>query len=153
MLTWADAVHSRAESAITEAATREVREFMAGNSGGWPQRVDDNAVEGDAGRPSFSSLARAALEGTALNLAEGLDGLRALGIAPREVRLTGGGAANVLWRQILADCFGLPIRVLEEPETAALGAAIEAAAPGVFSPAEKRRLAKHWLAHKFARGG
>lgn len=40
-----------------------------------------------------------------------------------------------------------------EANRAALGAAIEAAAPGVFSPAEKRRLAKHWLAHKFARGG
>jgi len=72
-------------------------------------------------------LYRAALEGVACNLADGLDRLRALGIAVGEVRLTGGGAGNALWRQILADVFGVPVRVLEETESAALGAALQAA--------------------------
>jgi xylulokinase len=71
-------------------------------------------------------LYRAALEGTACNLGLGLDRLRALGLQIGEVRLTGGGAHNALWRQILADVFGCPIRVLAETESAALGGAIQA---------------------------
>jgi xylulokinase len=73
------------------------------------------------------TLYRAALEGTALALAAGLDRLRALGTAVGEVRLCGGGAANELWRRILADVFDAPVRLLLEPETAALGAALQAA--------------------------
>ncbi len=73
------------------------------------------------------TLYRAALEGVACNLADGLDRLRALGIAVGEVRLTGGGAGNALWRQILADVWGVPVRVLAETESAALGAALQAA--------------------------
>lgn len=71
-------------------------------------------------------LYRAALEGTACNLGVGLDRLRALGLQVGEVRLTGGGAHNALWRQILADVFGCPIRTLVETESAALGGAIQA---------------------------
>ncbi len=71
-------------------------------------------------------LYRAALEGTALNLGAGLDRLRGLGLLVDEVRLTGGAAQNVLWRQILADVFAVPVRVLLEPESAALGAALQA---------------------------
>jgi sugar (pentulose or hexulose) kinase len=71
-------------------------------------------------------LYRAALEGTACNLGLGLDRLRALGLQVGEVRLTGGGAHNALWRQILADVFACPIRVLAETESAALGGAVQA---------------------------
>ncbi|MBM3972547.1 MAG: xylulokinase [Planctomycetes bacterium] len=71
-------------------------------------------------------LYRAALEGTACNLGLGLDRLRALGLQIGEVRLTGGGAHNPLWRQILADVFGCSIRLLAETESAALGGAIQA---------------------------
>jgi len=72
-------------------------------------------------------LYRAALEGTSLNLAWGVERLRALGIATGEVRLVGGAARNELWRSILADVLGLPTVPLLEPESAALGAALQAA--------------------------
>ncbi|MBK8100412.1 MAG: xylulokinase [Planctomycetes bacterium] len=72
-------------------------------------------------------LYRAALEGTSLNLGWGLDRLRALGIEPRQVHLVGGASRNPLWRQILADVFGVEIVLLEETESAALGAAVQAA--------------------------
>lgn len=71
-------------------------------------------------------LYRAALEGTSLNLAMGLDRLRGLGLLVDEVRLTGGAARNGLWRQVLADVFAVPVAVLEETESAALGAALQA---------------------------
>ena len=72
-------------------------------------------------------LFRAALEGTSLNLAWGVDRMRALGIEVDSVRLVGGGAANPLWRRILADTLGVTVQRLAEPESAALGAALQAA--------------------------
>ena len=80
-------------------------------------------------------LARAVLEGVAFNLraildildtasksvavSEDLDRLR------RGVRLIGGGGKSALWRQILADVYGLPIELVDLPANAtALGAAI-----------------------------
>lgn len=71
-------------------------------------------------------LYRAALEGVSNNLALGLQRLRDLGIDAGEVRLVGGAAKNVLWQQILADSFGVPVRPLLEPESGALGAALQA---------------------------
>lgn len=71
-------------------------------------------------------LYRAALEGTSLNLGLGFQRLRDLGTQIGEVRLTGGAANNGLWRQILANVFGVPVRVLRETESAALGAALQA---------------------------
>jgi D-xylulose kinase len=72
-------------------------------------------------------LYRAAMEGTTLNLAAGLDRLRHLGLVVDEVRLCGGASHNALWRQILANLFDVPVRPLLEAESAALGAAVQAA--------------------------
>ncbi|MEE9127631.1 MAG: xylulokinase, partial [Planctomycetota bacterium] len=71
-------------------------------------------------------LYRAAMEGTSLNLAVGFGHMQQLGFSCNELRLAGGAAQNPLWRQILADCLGTPIRCLREPESAALGAALQA---------------------------
>ena len=70
---------------------------------------------------------RAALEGVALNLALGVERLRALGLGIDTVRAVGGGARNALWRSILADALEATVVPLSEPETAALGAALQAA--------------------------
>ena len=71
-------------------------------------------------------LARAAMEGVTIGLNYGLRRLRELGIRPREIRLTGGGARNALWRQIAADVFECPIVCPVEDEGAAYGAALHA---------------------------
>jgi len=42
------------------------------------------------------------------------------------VRLVGGGAKNALWCQILASALDAPATCLVEPESAALGAALQA---------------------------
>ena len=72
-------------------------------------------------------LYRAALEGTSLNLGWGVDRMRGLGVEASEVHLVGGAARNPLWRSILADVLGCRITPLEEPESAALGAALQGA--------------------------
>jgi xylulokinase len=72
-------------------------------------------------------MARATMEGATLGLAYGLNRFRELGIAPTEIRLTGGGSKSALWRQICADIFGVPTVCLQSSEGAALGSAIQAA--------------------------
>ncbi len=74
------------------------------------------------GRPE---MARAVLEGVALNLRLILDAFRAQEINIPAMRLIGGGARSPLWRQILADALGLPILLPELiTEATSLGAAI-----------------------------
>jgi xylulokinase len=75
----------------------------------------------DAGR-----LYRAAIEGTTLGLVSGVERMKKLGLVVEAVRVVGGGSKNPLWRQILADSLGVAVSVLEEPESAALGGAIQA---------------------------
>ena len=74
-----------------------------------------------------SHMARAAMEGATLGLAYGLQRLRELGLAPTEIRLTGGGSKSAIWRQIAADVFGASTICPISPEGAALGAAIQSA--------------------------
>jgi xylulokinase len=72
-------------------------------------------------------LARAAMEGVTLNMNYGLRRLTALGLKPREIRVTGGGARSAVWRQLMADIFGVPVVAMVEDEGAALGGALQAA--------------------------
>ena len=74
---------------------------------------------------SRAHLARAVIEGVTFGL---LDGLRALqqvtGSAFWEIRVTGGGARSPVWRQLIADVFGMPVVTLGCDEGSAFGAAI-----------------------------
>jgi xylulokinase len=83
------------------------------------------------------------MEGATLGMNYGLRRLCALGIRPREIRLTGGGARSPLWRQIAADIFGVPVVAMAQDESAALGGALQAAwcdSPGRGSGAALARL-------------
>lgn len=78
-------------------------------------------------RKTFSApyLARSIMEGVVLNLGYGFQRMKTLGMKPREIRVTGGGARSKLWLQIVANIFKTPVRVLEEQEGAAFGAALQ----------------------------
>ena len=58
----------------------------------------------------------------------GMKLLQQFGVTANELRIVGGGSKNQLWRQIIADSFQLPLRFPSEPESAALGGALQAAA-------------------------
>ena len=75
---------------------------------------------------SAGHLYRAALEGTSLNLAWGAERLRGLGLSVERVHLVGGASRNVLWREVLAGALDAEVQALDEPESAALGAALQA---------------------------
>jgi xylulokinase len=71
--------------------------------------------------------ARAAMEGVTMGMNCGLRRLAELGVRPREIRVTGGGAKSPVWRQIMAGVFGVPVVAMVEDEGAALGGALQAA--------------------------
>jgi len=73
------------------------------------------------------NLARAAVEGLLCGLADGIDALRAIGVAPQRVALVGGGGRSAAVAALAADIFGLPVVRPEPGEYVARGAARQAA--------------------------
>lgn len=73
-------------------------------------------------------LYRAALEGVTFSLLAGYRRMAELGIRGTALYVVGGGSRSPTWRHVLADAFDLPLRFPLEPESAALGAALQAAA-------------------------
>lgn len=59
-------------------------------------------------------LLRAALEGVAFGLREGVEALEAAGTEIPALRLAGGGTAKEPWRQLLADVLARPLRLLPD---------------------------------------
>src|SRR2546422_3321246 len=71
-------------------------------------------------------FARAAMEGVTLGMNYGLRRLAELGVKPKQIRATGGGAKSKVWRQIMADIFNTEVVTLKVSEGAAYGAALQA---------------------------
>ena len=81
----------------------------------------------NGGNFTSGHLARAAMEGVTMGMNYGLRRLATLGVKPKEIRVTGGGAKSPVWRQLMADIFGVPVVAMVEDEGAALGGALQAA--------------------------
>ena len=94
-----------------------------------PNVPDGSGVMLGLNNQNFSSghVARAAMEGVTMGMNYGLRRLAALGVKAKEIRVTGGGAKSPVWRQIMADIFGVPVVAMVEDEGAALGGALQAA--------------------------
>ena len=72
-----------------------------------------------------SHMIRAVMEGVSFAMRECLDVYADLGCAPRDMRVCGGGGRSPLWRQMLADIYGVPVSTVQSAEGgAALGVAI-----------------------------
>ncbi|MSR65187.1 MAG: xylulokinase [Verrucomicrobiae bacterium] len=72
-----------------------------------------------------NAFARATMEGVTLGMNYGLNRLRALGLAPTQIRVTGGGSNSAAWRQIMADVFNAEVICTQTAEGAAFGAALQ----------------------------
>ncbi|MDR0897371.1 MAG: xylulokinase, partial [Oscillospiraceae bacterium] len=78
-------------------------------------------------------LMRAVMEGATYALKDSLTILNEMKAGPTEMLACGGGSKSPLWRQMLADMFGLPVRTALSSEGPALGVAILAGVgTGVF---------------------
>ncbi len=71
-------------------------------------------------------LIRSAMEAAVFALRYGQDAFSDLGLLPKSIRLTGGGAKSRVWRQMVADILGCPVTCPRIEETAAFGAALQA---------------------------
>ena len=93
-----------------------------------PNVPDGTGVWVGASKATFTAphFARAAMEGVTLGMNYGLRRLRQLGLRPKQIRATGGGAKSKFWRQIMADVFEAEVVTLKESEGAAYGAALQA---------------------------
>jgi xylulokinase len=69
-------------------------------------------------------LARAAFEGVAFALKDGLIALENTGIHADSLRLAGGGTLHPSWRQLLADVLEKPLEAVSVPSSSARGAAL-----------------------------
>ncbi|MBY0508083.1 MAG: xylulokinase [Bryobacteraceae bacterium] len=74
-----------------------------------------------------ADLVRSVVEGVSYSLKDCLGILHDLGVDPTSVRLSGGGAKNIFWRQLLANIFGTRTTILASQEGSAYGAALLAA--------------------------
>lgn len=80
----------------------------------------------DVDNMNQANIMRASMESAVFGLRTGLDAFDRVACDISDIRLTGGGSRSQGWRQIIADTFGLPVRVLQLDEGAALGAAMNA---------------------------
>ncbi|MCE5343259.1 MAG: xylulokinase [Eubacteriales bacterium] len=69
-------------------------------------------------------LIRAVMEGVAYSLKDCLNVLGEMGVTPAQMLATGGGGRSEMWRQMLADTFGIPVCTTQSKEGPALGVAI-----------------------------
>lgn len=83
-------------------------------------------------------LLRAVMEGVAYSLRDCLDILRGMGVVSSEMLACGGGGSSPLWRQMLADVYGCPVKTAVSKEGPALGAAILAGVgAGIYPSVEE----------------
>ena len=89
-------------------------------------------------------LVRAVLEGVAFALRDSLELMRRLNVDADETVAVGGGARSAVWRQILADVFGMPVVTVAPSGGAPYGAAVLAAVgSGEFASVEEA--CRAWL--------
>jgi xylulokinase len=95
------------------------------------------AFFGLTARHGTAHLTRALMEGVLFGMRDSLEIMRGLGVAPTEVRATGGGARHPLWLELQADVYGLPVVRTAADEGPAYGAALlGGVAAGVFADVE-----------------
>jgi xylulokinase len=75
-------------------------------------------------RHGRAHLIRALLEGATFAMRDSLELIREMGVKIDQVRLSGGGARNALWRQIQADIYGCDVHTLNSTEGPAFGVAL-----------------------------
>lgn len=73
---------------------------------------------------SKADMLRAVMEGVIFSLCDCIHIIRGMGIEPETVFASGGGGNSKLWRQMMADAFGMNISVSNSKQGGALGVAI-----------------------------
>jgi xylulokinase len=75
-------------------------------------------------RHGRAHLIRSLLEGATFAMRDSLELIREMGVTIQQVRVSGGGARNALWRKIQADIYGCDVHTLNSTEGPAFGVAL-----------------------------
>ncbi len=122
-----------------DAATKEAEKIVAGSNGlvFLPYLNGERTPHADPdARGSFvglntthtrGHLTRSVMEGITMALRDSLEIIDSLGVPIKQIRASGGGSKNPLWRQMQADVFGKKITTLEVEQGPAFGVALLAA--------------------------
>jgi xylulokinase len=99
--------------------------YLTGERTPYPDPLARGAWIGLTVRHRRAHLTRAVLEGVAFGLKDSFALLQGAGLgAIEQVRVSGGGAKSLLWRQILADVLNAELVTVNTTEGAAYGAAL-----------------------------
>jgi xylulokinase len=121
------------------AATKEAAAIAAGSNGllFLPYLNGERTPHADPNaRGSFvgmnlthtrGHMTRSVMEGITFALRDSLDIIQSMDVPVRQIRASGGGSTNPLWRQMQADVFGKKITTLEVEQGPAFGVALLAA--------------------------
>jgi xylulokinase len=100
--------------------------YLSGERTPHPDPSARGAFIGLTVRHQLGHLARSVMEGVAFGLRDSMQLIQSE-VHIEEVRVSGGGATSNVWLQILSDVFDRSVRVVDQPEAPALGAAMLAA--------------------------
>lgn len=75
-------------------------------------------------RHGRAHMIRSLLEGATFAMRDSLELIREMGVAVEQIRVSGGGARNALWKQIQADIYGCDVHTLNSTEGPAFGVAL-----------------------------
>jgi xylulokinase len=75
-------------------------------------------------RHGRAHLIRSLLEGATFAMRDSLELIREMGVTIHQVRVSGGGACNALWKQIQADIYGCDVHTVNSTEGPAFGVAL-----------------------------
>jgi xylulokinase len=99
--------------------------YLTGERTPHPDPLARGAFVGLTIRHNEAHLVRAVLEGVAFGLRDSFELMKQAGQKEiRQVRVSGGGARSLLWRQILADVLGAELVTVNTTEGAAYGSAL-----------------------------
>ncbi len=87
---------------------------------------------GISARHTTAHFTRATLEGVAMSLRDCANTLNELGVQMKRVRIIGGGAKGLLWRQIVADVLGMTLEKVKVDDSSFGSAMLAAVGIGWF---------------------
>jgi len=113
--------------------------YLTGERTPYPDPLARGGFIGITVRHTIQHFTRAVLEGVAFGLRDSYELMKEAGLKNMEqIRITGGGAKSLIWRQIIADIFNTEIVSINSEEGAAFGAALLAATgAGSFASVEQ----------------
>lgn len=99
--------------------------YLTGERTPHPDPLARGGFTGLTIRHGLAHMTRAVLEGVAFGLRDSFELMKSAGLTSiHQVRVSGGGARSMLWRQILADVLNAELITVNTTEGAAFGAAL-----------------------------